>query len=127
MIFQCGKLNLKWIVMVLRTITSKHQDLQQITIHTPYHRCPATPESESLGEAAGEDGSRQWMDLDNLLVQLLESHAICTKVAHGRGKSESKSEMCEHIRALLPKVAERGTIRPSVCSGEVPTARSKDR
>jgi len=113
--------------MVLRTITSKHQDLQQITIHTPYHRCPSTPESENLREAVGEDEYRQWMDLDSLLVQLSESHTIRTKVTHGKENSERKLEMCENMRGLLPKVAESGTIQPGVCGDGGPTVRSEDR
>jgi len=127
MIFRCGGLNPKWIVMALQTITSKHQNLQQIRIRVPHHRCPPTRESENLGEAAGEDGYRQWMDLDSLLVQLLESHAIRTKVTHGGKNSERKSEMCENMRGLLPKIAERGTIQPGVCSDGGLTARSEDR
>ena len=63
------------------------------------------------------------MDLDNLLVRLLESHAIRTKVTHGEEKSETKLETCEHIRG----VAESGTVQPGVCSGGGPTARSEDR
>jgi len=112
--------------MVLQTITPKHQDLQQITIHTPYHRCPSTRESENLREATGQNRSRQWMDLDNLLLQLSESHSIRTEVTRGSENSERKLEMCDHIRALLPKVVESGTVLPGVCSEVGLTARSKD-
>jgi len=54
------------------------------------------------------------MDLDSLLVQLSESHAIRTGVAHGV-ENKAKLETCEHIGGLLPKMAERGTIQPGVC------------
>ena len=112
-IFRCEGLNPKWIAMALQTITSKHRDLQQITIHAPYHRCPSTPESKTPRKAAGEDRYRQWMDLDSLLVQLLESRAIRTKVMHDAGNSERKSEMCEYMGSLLPKTAER--YNPTRC------------
>ena len=67
------------------------------------------------------------MDLDSLLVQLLESHAIRTKVTHGRENSERKLDMCENMRGLLPKVAESDTIQPGVCNDGGPTARSEHR
>jgi len=69
----------------------------------------------NLREAAGEAGYMQWMDLDSLLVQLSESHAIRTKVTHGAENNEKKLEMCQHIRSLLPKIAERGTIQRNAC------------
>jgi len=55
------------------------------------------------------------MDLDRLLVQLLESRAIRTKVMHCTENKERKLEMCEHIMSLLPGVGGRGTIHPFAC------------
>jgi len=101
--------------MALQTITSEHRDFQQITIRTPFRYYFPTREPENPGEIAGEEGYRQWMDLDSLLVQLLESRGVRTKVVHGVEDSETKLEMCEHIGSLLPKIAERGTIQPGVC------------
>jgi len=34
--FWCGELNVVWIATALRTVTSKHRDLQQISIHVHY-------------------------------------------------------------------------------------------
>jgi len=113
--------------MALQTITSEHRDFQQITIRTPYHYYLSTHEPKDVRETARGDGYRQWMDLDSLLVQLSESRAIRTKVTHGAENNETKLEMCEHIGSLLPKIAERGTIKPGVCGGGGPTARSEDR
>jgi len=117
-------LQAKWIVMALQTITSKHQDLQRITIHTPYEYHPSVREPVNLRNVAGEARYKQWMVLDDLLVRLLESHAIPTKVTHGTENNKKKLEMCEHIRSLLPKIAERGTIRPGACGGGKSSARS---
>jgi len=79
--------------MALQTITPKHQDLWQITIWTPYYRYPGTWEPVNLKEAAGEEGYRQWIDLESLLVQLLGSRATRTTVANGAEDSEKKLEM----------------------------------
>jgi len=65
------------------------------------------------------------MDLDSLLVQLSESHAIRTGVAHG-AENKEKLEMCEHIGGLLPKIAERSTIQPGICGDGGPAVRSED-
>jgi len=113
--------------MALQTITSKHQDLQQITICIPYRRYPLARESGNLGGAAGKVGYRQWADLDSLLVQLSESHAIRTKVTHCGESSMTKLEMCEYIGSRFPKLAERGMIRPGVYGGGGSNARSEDR
>jgi len=99
-----------WIVMALETITSKHRDLQQITIYVPYYFNRLICKPVSLREAAGEAEYRRWMDLDTLLVQLSESHAIRTKVVYvmkGRGV---QVEDCEHIGSLFPKIVERGAV-----------------
>jgi len=111
--------------MALQTITSKHQDLQRITIRTPYHYFPPTP-PVNLKEAARESDYMQWMDLDNLLVQLLESYAIRTKVEHGAENEERKLEMCEHVGNLLPKIAGRGTIQPGACGGGASSTRFEE-
>jgi len=113
--------------MALQTITPEHRDLQQITIRIPYRHGPPARVPENLREAAEEDGYRQWMDLDSLLVQLSESRAIRTKVMHGVRNSGRNLEMCEHIESLLPGIAERGTIRPGLCGSGGSTARSENR
>jgi len=38
-VFRCtgvSSLTSEWLIMILQTITHKHQDLRQILIHTPY-------------------------------------------------------------------------------------------
>ena len=84
--------------MALRTITSKHRDLQQISIYVP-SRSTSTRDQETV--------SRQWMDLDRLLVQVWESHAIRTKVICGAAE---KKVMCGYIGSLLPEITKRGII-----------------
>jgi len=48
------------------------------------------------------------MDLDRILVQLWESHAIRTKVMYSA--AEEKKPVCEYLEGLLPEMTERGII-----------------
>ena len=95
--------------MALETITSKHRDLRQITIYIPYQLNPLIPKSASL-EVAEKAGYRRWMDLDTLLVRLLESHAIRTKVVDVMESRGVQVEVCGHMGNLLPKIVKRGTV-----------------
>jgi len=98
--------------MALGTITSKHRDLQQITINVPYYFNRFICEPVSLREAAGEAEYRRWMDLDTLLVQLSESHAIRTKVVYlAEGNEVPVEESYEYVGGLLPKIVERGAVK----------------
>jgi len=85
--------------MALRTITSEHKDLQQISIYLPFR-------STSIG-IRGPD--RQRMDLGRLLVKLWESHAIRTKVMYSAAEEEKK-HVCEYLGGLFPEAMERGII-----------------
>jgi len=85
--------------MALQTITSEHRDLQQILFYVPPH--PA-----SIGN---QETDRQWMDLDRLLVQLWESHAIRTGLVYNAAGEREKA-VCEYIKGLLPEITERGIV-----------------
>jgi len=85
--------------MALRTITSEHRDLQQISIHVPSR-------STSI---RNQETDMQWTDLDRLLVQLWESHAIYTKIVYST-EEEGRKAACGYIGGLLPEMTERGII-----------------
>ena len=89
--------------MALQTITSSHRDLQQILIYFP-SRYIYTRNQET---------NRQWMDLDRLLVQLWESHAICTKLMYS--ETSEDEFVCGYIRGLLPEVTKGVTIELVNC------------
>jgi len=103
--------------MAIQTITSDHRDLQQIAIYFPYCLGISTGMPVNLRQLVGEAGYGQWVDLDSLLVQFLESRAVRTKLVYGVGSEDEKLEMCEHIASLLPRIAERGMIQPFVYRG----------
>jgi len=85
--------------MALQTITSKHRDLQQISIYVPFH----------FTSIRYQETDRQWMDLDRLLVKLWESHAVRTKVMYSAVREEKKA-VCEYLGGLLPEMTEKGII-----------------
>jgi len=103
--------------MALQTITPDHRDLQHITIYVPCYHEISSGKPVNLRQLIGEARYRQWVDLDSLLVQFLESRAIRTKVMYGVGSKEEKLEMCEHMGSLLPRIADGGTMQPFVYRG----------
>ena len=91
--------------MALKTITSMHKDFMEVSIYVPFDfRIPYAfdPPIPSI-QVVEEEIGRQWMDLDCLLVQLHESHAICVKVV-GR-----KKETREYVEGLLPEMTRRAS------------------
>lgn len=84
--------------MALKTLTSNHRDLQQISIHV----------FVGGGERAVEI-HRRWMDLDCFLAQLWEVNSFHTRVIYNtNGKEE---EACECLERLFPKMTKRGIIQ----------------
>ena len=96
-----------WITAALQTIT-KHRDLRHVLIHAP-HRFTLTQSGTDVRWILGREISRQWFDLDRLLVQLSESRSVrlgivCTPLEMGN----QNTRHC--IRCLLPETTERGVI-----------------
>ena len=97
-----------WIITALQTITSEHRDLQQITFHAPYNFCCIDANAD-VRQAVGGTTYRQWLDLDRLLAQLLESHSIRMKICSATPEI-GKKRMSECMVCLLPEATERGII-----------------
>ena len=80
--FRCGPLNYGcgWVIASLKTITTNHQDLQQISIQLPY--CPRRGRHCRTIIERGKTlrNGMQWSDLDSLLVQFWESRSIRLRV-----------------------------------------------
>lgn len=80
-VFRCPSesLDSRWIIMMLETITSNHQDLRQISIHVPF-----TPDStrdlRPIEQVEVANPGMLWLDLDRLLVQIWELHSIHSTV-----------------------------------------------
>ena len=71
MAFWIDGLHPAWITKTLRTITSRHRDLQKVSIHALYYSI-----------CVGGDIHGEWMDLDGLLVQFWESRGVRIKVLY---------------------------------------------
>lgn len=99
-VLRFGGLGDVWAAMALKTLSSTHRNLRQISIFIPIDS--STNVSERLGEIYG-----QWMDLDGFLVQLWESIAIHTRVIYITGEKEGARE---RVAMLLPEMTKRGTV-----------------
>ena len=99
--FHLEELHDVWTALALKTLTSKHRNLQRVSIYIPITFTRMLEETR-----------RQWMDLDRVLVQLWESNAIRIQVVYfGRMREEGARERVER---LLPKMTERriGKLEP---------------
>jgi len=101
--------HMRWAVKALETITSKHRDLQHISIGATYlHSTVNDP--ASLRQAIGEENYEEWMEFDRLLVRFWESRGIRTKIVYSVGGRAKQVVTHESARYLLPEVTARGAI-----------------
>jgi len=101
--------NIDWITSALRTITSEHQDFQQITIYIPRLRLWTLFTIDADGEATfGEPFRGQWLDLDRLLVQFWESRSIRPRICPRLEEECRDAEIC--LKFLLPEITKRGVF-----------------
>jgi len=100
--------------MELRTITPKHQDLQQISIYLPYYAI-LTEAKPNARQIVGEVIYRQWLDLDHLLVQFWESRSIRPRVVCWISTREELA-LRNFIECLLPEITRRGIVDLLVCT-----------
>lgn len=61
------------------------------------------------GETVGEQGHREWSDLDLLLVRVWESHSVRLRVAWDEAEQQEQG-VKEGIGRLLPEVTKRGIL-----------------
>ena len=105
---RCGHLNREWVAKTLETITSQHQDLQQITVYPiGLHRDVREHWNAVERFIVVNDGT-PWLDVDHLLVQLWDSRSIRPRVAYSTGSE--KEEVMGPIWNLFPELAKRGLI-----------------
>ena len=109
MAFRLNSWSVKWVITALQTITPKHQDLQQITIHIPYYLTVAKVFAD-VRRAIGEAGYGQWLELDRLFVQVWESRSIRPKAVVCAMQVKEKEDMRDCIGRLLPETTKGGII-----------------
>ncbi|KAF9644356.1 hypothetical protein BDM02DRAFT_3122058 [Thelephora ganbajun] len=107
-VFLPTSMSVKWITMVLQTITPKHRDLQYILIHSPYDPALAGA-SVNVRQTVGELVCGQWSELDHVLVQFWESRSIRPMISY-IGLRGEKKETGECLGCLLPKITKRGVV-----------------
>ena len=96
--------------MALGTIASEHQNFQQVSIHLPFFLGCFSPRVIEL-HFEEECTRRKWSDLDRLLVQLWESHAVRVEVKYPppyRGNMPSRVK--NWAEYLLPELVMRANV-----------------
>jgi hypothetical protein len=108
-VFLCEVFEDVWITVALKTLTSRHANLQTVAIHVSFPaRLSPVDEPVDVKETIGEEVHSQWMDLDCVLVQLWESHAIRLQVICSTGGEEKVAR--KFTDGLLPEMTKRGRL-----------------
>ena len=95
--------------MALRTITPKHRDLRRISIYVTYSSTLVYNNGGYPRETIANQTPIQWWEIDDLLVQLWESHPIPPKILYEVFPWD-ESGVCNWVAKLLPETTERGTV-----------------
>ena len=96
--------------MALQTITSKHRDLRQISIHVPHDLTHPNVDMVA-GRFITEEICREWSCLDRLLVQFWESRSIRPRIVYPT-PMEEKQRVCmrDSIGCLMQEITGREII-----------------
>ena len=106
-VFHCG-LSSKWVTATLETITSRHRNLQQISIHVPRTwTYTFQDDGVTINEINIEYPVAQWLDLDRLLLQFWDSRSIRPKVVY---PPAGKTQVRNWAEELFPESTKRGII-----------------
>ena len=98
-------LTVTWVASTLKTITSSHRNLREVSI-----------EGRALSNSAGwpanaadavDDIGEEWVDIERTLIQLWESHGICAKVKYYSRRREESREL---MGSLFPEATKRGIV-----------------
>ena len=106
-----GSLDVEWVAVALQTITPKHRDLRQISVTMSRAPTSVLAATGDIRPIIGETKSRQWSELDRILVQLWESHLIRLKVTCAAPKEKKEQDqMRGWMVYLFPETTKRGII-----------------
>ena len=109
-VFRVSPESVGWVTTALQTIPPEHRDLQRISICVP-RRLALGDYGPDIIPSLGEDASRQWSDLDRLLVEFWESRSIRPAVGCKR-LGEKQQNMDYRIGCLLPEITKKGLVDP---------------
>ena len=109
-VFRPKSRSVNWIATTLRTITRKHRDLRQISIHVP-HYLTLSNVGDNIRAIIGDAACGQWLDLDRLLVQFWESRSIRPRMIRTPPRGERQDTWVRDcIGRLLPETTRREII-----------------
>jgi hypothetical protein len=97
--------------MTLETITSKHRNFQQVSIHVPPDLAFIAARNRATVEGQVEEANpaMRWSDLDRLLVKLWELRATRTRVVYSQSEpSDGARGAKDWVVYLLPELTKRG-------------------
>ena len=104
--FKLVGLDIAWVALTLKTITSKHRDLRGVLIEG--HAFFKFDAWQTGTTAVKDETWEEWADLDRTLIQLWESHAVRAKVRYSSNKREESRELMGNF--LLPEATKRGIV-----------------
>ena len=107
-VFRVDSPKVDWIPMELQSITPKHQDLRQISIHLPGRMIPLSADTDAR-ERMGETIYGQWLDFDRLLVQFWESRSILPRMVCLM-PTEAERAVRHFVGSILPEATRSGII-----------------
>lgn len=93
-----SELSIMWVVKALKTITTKHRDLREVTIHIDFCNIPMFLKRKVYA---------LWMDLDRLLVQLSVFGTVRVRVRCW-SSSGADEEIHEYVEGLLSEATNGG-------------------
>ena len=104
--------DLLWVALTLRTITRDHRNLQRISLEAScYAQFVDVDDPADLRDAIGETLYQGWLELNDVLVQLWESHRIRSEVVYEIPRGIRGRRAAHPVKSLLSRAMARGVVR----------------
>ena len=104
-----SRFNPKWAVMALRTITSGHRNLREISYNvSTFLLCKELEHSDRERDYPG------WLELDRVFMKLWESYSIRPKVQYYPSQASGLEAARSYMENLFPETTKEGVIGMSV-------------
>ena len=103
-----------WIATTLQTITHNHGNLQRVSVIVPevlYRSSLNRPDPADIIHAVGETIYQEWLEVDDLLAQLCETHSIHPEVLYNVPPSMDGTRARRLMESLFPELTARGLAR----------------
>ena len=97
--------SVEWVTLALQTITFTHQDHRELSINAFYDGFFPNPVTDAR-QVVEESVYGEWLRLDDILVQLVDSRPVCFTIH----SSVQREELYGHLEHLLPEMTKKGTI-----------------